>query len=53
MSPSGEDLCMRQVASIEQKAIVDLKRLEMNGALDLMGLVDPRVGYEYSLVADS
>ena len=36
-----------------KKAMVDLKRLEMNGASDLMGLSDPRVGYEHAVVVDS
>ena len=32
---------------------MDLKRLDLNGGPDLMGLSDPLVGYEHSVTDDS
>ena len=51
--PSGEDLCIRQMDGCNKKTVVDPKRLDLNGGLDVMGLSDPLVEYEHSAVDDS
>ena len=51
--PSGEDLCIRQMAGCNEKTGIDLKRLDLSGGLNSMGLLDSLDGYDCTVACGS